>query len=72
MRKLKQKRPLSIGIRLRNLREDNNYSQKEIASILLLDIFNIYRLDISLIIIVILSLTASSYNQSVTISFILF
>ena len=34
MRKLKQKRPLSIGIRLRNLREDNDYSQKEIASIL--------------------------------------
>ncbi len=34
MVKLKQKRPLSIGAKLRNLREDNDYSQSEIANIL--------------------------------------
>ena len=34
MNKLKQKRPLSIGAKLRSLREDNDYSQCEIANIL--------------------------------------
>ncbi len=34
MNKVKHKHPLSIGTKLRSLREDNDYSQKEIANIL--------------------------------------